>query len=48
MEKLREFFGWIWFIICLPYHLVFDKTLLGGAGGLESEFEDYKESDKLK
>ena len=37
--KLKEILELIWFIITLPYIIIFTDKMLGGAGGIESEFE---------
>lgn len=44
VERIKETFKFIWFVIKIPYILLFDPTIKGGAGGLESEFENYEEN----
>jgi hypothetical protein len=46
-EILQETLEWTWFIITLPYIMIFTDKMLGGAGGLESEFE-YNMFDNMK
>lgn len=44
LNSIIEVLKWIWFLITLPYFLI-KGDHLGGAGGLESEFEDYQEEN---
>lgn len=44
---IKEFFSWIWFILCLPYHMfMFYTGQSGGQAGLESEFDYPSDEDK--